>query len=167
MGPLWEATRDMHHACEAHAVGAAMATGKPPVQWYSDWLVALLAIHRVIDPHFPACIHRVDRLLDDIESMAQPVRNIPAADEYIATLTDAAALGGAGYVLTGAHLMGGEIMRRRLEGYPTTHLQWDDRPLALAQLRELRERDDVVLPARNCFIALLKIMDWIEGDSPN
>ena len=28
--PLWEYTRDLHHACEAHIVGGAMATGNPP-----------------------------------------------------------------------------------------------------------------------------------------
>ena len=42
---------------------------------------------------------------------------------------------GAIYVLTGAHLMGGEIVCRRLEGYPTNHLEWDDRQASLAELK--------------------------------
>jgi hypothetical protein len=28
MKPLWEITRDLHHACEEHPVGAAMIAGR-------------------------------------------------------------------------------------------------------------------------------------------
>ena len=65
-------------------------------------------------------------------------------------------------LLTGAHLMGGEIMRRRLEGYPTRHLEWDDRKEALAVLQGYRTRDDITEEARDCFKALLAIMDEIK-----
>ena len=62
MRPLWEATRDQHHACEEHLVGAAMASGKPPMDWYSDWLYAIHRIHHKIDPTLPVVLHRTERL---------------------------------------------------------------------------------------------------------
>lgn len=165
MKPLWEATRDLHHACEAHPVGAAMSSGKPPMIWYAAWVKALLQIHSHMDPHAPECIRRTDRLIKDCES-AGNVDEIAAARDYIRTLDNSNALTGALYVLTGAHLMGGEIMRRRLEGYPTTHLEWEDRKDALAELQILRTRGDLGEEARACFAALLSVMDEIQITYP-
>ena len=65
-------------------------------------------------------------------------------------------------MLTGAHLMGGEIMRRRLEGYPTLHLEWDERKEAIAELQLLRTRGELGQEARDCFAALLSVMDEIQ-----
>jgi len=159
---LWQETRDLHHACEEHEVGGAMASGKPPMQWYSDWVGALLKIHSEIDKYYSESIHRVERLKEDLDNMVTP-RNIKAADEYVLKLDNEKSIAGAAYVLTGAHLMGGEVMRRRLNGYPTKHLEWDDRKVALKELNKLRSREDVVDEARMCFSALLQIMDEIRG----
>lgn len=159
--PLFDATRDLHHACEAHPVGAAMASGEPPRHWYAAWLAALRILHQRTDPDLAPVLHRVDRLDADLAALDwRPVPIYPA-EAYAATLNGAVALAGCSYVLTGAHLMGGEIMRRRLTGYPTAHLEWDDRPAAIELLRGMREREDLVQPARECFGGLLKIMDWI------
>jgi hypothetical protein len=84
-----------------------------------------------------------------------------AAVRYVQSLTTDVALAGAAYVLTGAHLMGGEIMRRRLSGYPTLHLEWDNRAIALMELKTLRNREDIAQSARDCFEALLAVMDEI------
>ena len=165
MKPLWEATRDLHHACEAHPVGAAMSTGKPPMIWYAAWVKALLQIHSHIDPHAPKSLHRAERLVQDI-NVAGDVAEIAAANDYVRTLDNANALSGALYVLTGAHLMGGEIMRRRLEGYPTLHLEWEDRKEALAELQILRTRGELGQEARDCFAALLSVMDEIQITYP-
>lgn len=162
-GPLWEATRDLHHACEAHPVGKAMATGKPPELWYAKWLEALHTIHVVVDAHLPECIHRTGRLASDLRSMNVGTGSSGVARLYADSLTDERKVAGAAYVLTGAHLMGGEIMRRRLEGYPTEHLLWDDRKEALVELNKFRERDDIAEEARACFHALLAIMDEISS----
>jgi hypothetical protein len=161
MGPLWEATRDLHHACEAHGVGAAMAGGAPPVEWYTQWLQALHTIHSVVDPTLHPVLHRVERLEQDIATMKVDVPQSNAAAQYAQSLNTDVALAGAAYVLTGAHLMGGEIMRRRLAGYPTTHLEWDNRAIALSELKTLRSRTDIAEPARACFAALLAVMDEI------
>jgi hypothetical protein len=81
---------------------------------------------------------------------------------YAYTLDNEKRIAGAAYVLTGAHLMGGEIMRRRLAGFPTTHLEWDDRKAALAALQQYRHREDIAQEARDCFMALLAVMDEIQ-----
>ena len=158
---LWNATRDLHHACEQHPVGGVMAIGKPPAIWYRAWLQVLLQLHEVVDQHLPSTVHRVERIKADIATLNIEVTSIKAAENYINTLTNSTAIVGAAYVLTGAHLMGGEIMRRRLEGFPTEHLSWDSRPEALKCLTQLRESPDVIQPARDCFKALLDSMDEI------
>ncbi len=142
-----------------------MSSGKPPMIWYTAWVKALLQIHSHIDPHAPECIHRTDRLVKDIELLGD-VPELATANEYTLTLDNANAITGALYVLTGAHLMGGEIMRRRLEGYPTAHLSWDDRKDALAELQILRTRGDLGEEARACFAALLSVMDEIQATYP-
>lgn len=159
--PLWEETRDLHHACEQHIVGRAMSLGNPPKPWYAEWLKALHQIHSVVDLHMPGILGRVDRLQNDIDEMGFHVEGLAAADRYVASLHTEQAIAGAAYVLTGAHLMGGEIMRRRLERFPTSHLEWDDRKEAIAILQQYRTRDDITQEARNCFQALLEVMDEI------
>lgn len=159
--PLWESTRDLHHACEKHIVGESMATGKPPEIWFGAWLIALRQIHSHIDPHSPEILHRVERLNDDIKELKLNIPEFDSAAAYCDTLTDEKSIAGALYVLTGAHLMGGEIMRRRLIGYPTQHLEWTDRKEAIAVLQTYRMRDDITDEARACFSALLSIMDEI------
>lgn len=162
-GPLWEATRDLHHACEAHPVGAAMASGAPPMQWYADWLSALFILHWHIDPTLDPVLWRMERVRNDLVDTGADIRQIVAAHDFGMSLQNEKDRVGAAYVLTGAHLMGGEIMRRRLVGYPTSHLEWDDRKAALAELMKFREREDVSQEARNCFQALLNIMDEIKA----
>jgi hypothetical protein len=158
---LWNATRDLHHACEQHPVGGVMAVGKPPAIWYAAWLQVLLQLHEVVDQHLPSTVHRVDRIKKDIATLGITVEPIKAAKSYANTLNNSTAIVGAAYVLTGAHLMGGEIMRRRLEGFPTEHLSWDSRPEALKCLTQLRESPEVIQPARDCFKCLLDSMDEI------
>lgn len=166
ISPLWAATRDLHHACEQNPVGAAMAAGTPPMAWYVDWLMALRQLHEVVDAALPKDLGRVERLTADLIDSNVPAHVSAVAARYGKTLLDEKALAGAAYVLTGAHLMGGEIMRKRLAGYPTSHLEWDDRKLGLAWLKPVRERLEIAEPARNCFAALLGIMDEIHARRP-
>lgn len=168
--PLWEYTRDLHHACEAHTVGGAMASGTPPRHWYAAWCVALYQIHSVIDHYCDPMLRRAPQALNDFADSFdnyEPFINWnDAATEYAKQLDTPEKIDGAIYVLTGAHLMGGEIMRRRLIGYPTTHLEWQDRKAAIAILQQYRLRDDIGEEARDCFKALLAIMDEIEQRYP-
>lgn len=163
MSTLWESTRDLHHACEGHSVGEAMASGKPPINWYAQWVKALHQIHTVIDPHLPEAVHRSDRIQQDLDALNEAnCEPLLSAQTYADSLTNDNAIAGAAYVLTGAHLMGGEVMRRRLDGYPTNHLLWDDRKQALAVLKSYRNQGHLTTQARDCFYALLCIMDEIE-----
>lgn len=169
--PLWEYTRDLHHACEAHEVGGAMATGKPPKIWYLAWCIALYQIHEVLDQHCDPILRRADQAMDDYSKVMVSdqiyIDWSEAATKYVKQLDTKEKIDGAIYVLTGAHLMGGEIMRRRLEGFPTKHLEWDDRKAALVILQQYRLRDDIGEEARDCFKALLEIMDEIKEKHPN
>lgn len=160
-GKLWENTRELHHACEEHPVGAAMASGKPQLEWYVGWLEALRVIHSVIDNHMPVSAHRVSELAEDIKACGFFVSIPKSAIDYANSLKEEVDIEGAAYVLTGAHLMGGEIMRRRLEGYPTNHLMWEDRKETLSYLLTLRDREELSEAATKCFKALLDVMDDI------
>jgi len=164
--PLWEYTRDLHHACEAHDVGGAMSTGKPPRIWYTAWLMALYQIHAIIDSSCDESITRAKEVMQDFVAMNTETYALEAAYEYVAQLDTQKKIDGAIYVLTGAHLMGGEIMRRRLEGFPTKHLEWTDRKKAIAILQSYRTREDIGEEARDCFKALLSIMDEIKNKYP-
>lgn len=161
-GKLWENTRELHHACEAHPVGGAMASGKPPIEWYAGWLHALHMIHSTLDNHMPKSAHRVSELEQDLKACGFSISTPESAIRYAESLTTQLDIDGAAYVLTGAHLMGGEIMRRRLEGYPTAHLLWEDRKETLSYLLELRDREELTEPAIKCFQALLDSMDEIQ-----
>lgn len=166
MTPLWESTRDLHHACEEHVVGAAMSSGNPPIEWYAQWVMALFQIHNILDKYLPTTIRRRSLLLKDLSELAGSdveFGPLTTAAEYADSLIDEGRRAGAAYVLTGAHLMGGEVMRRRLMGFPTSHLTWADRKAALKVLKDYRQRDDVTDEARDCFSALLGIMDEIAG----
>lgn len=164
MTPLWESTRDLHHACEEHEVGAAMASGSPPMEWYAKWLMALVQIHTYVDKTVPEIVQRGRQLRADLVATGIEVAPLTAAALYCRTLkNNEKRLAGAAYVLTGAHLMGGEVMRRKLDGYPTSHLEWKDRKAAIDILGQYRNREDIVQEARDCFAALLAVMDEIKG----
>jgi hypothetical protein len=141
-----------------------MSRGNPPRQWYSDWLGCLEMVHTITDKDCSPVIRRADRMKRDIELMDVKPRTNTACIEYCNRLeSDPILRQGALYVLTGAHLMGGEIMRRRLQGYPVLHLEWDDRQEALGELKQYRERSELAPQARACFEALLSMMDEIEA----
>lgn len=164
-GKLWENTRDWHHKCEGHPVGAAMASGNPPKEWYAAWLSTLLGIHYKIDPYMPQCAVRANRLAQDINDLGvNPIIPIVVTDFMVSDISDDVAMGYA-YVLTGAHLMGGEIMRRRLQGYPTNHLLWDDRKETLEYLQTLRDQEAYTQGALDCFQLLYNSMEAILGSN--
>ena len=97
----------------------------------------------------------------DLQKMKCEVYTPPAAYTYIQSLKNINDELGGCYVLTGAGLMGGAIMKKRLINYPTNHLEFADRGLALEYLKSWRNREELADPAKNCFYALLKIMDEI------
>lgn len=161
LGKLHSATKELHHACEAHPVGAAMATGTPPIQWYGSWLSALLVIHSYLDFTMPIAARRAPQLASDLQKIKCPIYTPPAAYKYIQSLNNLNDEKGGSYVLTGAGLMGGAIMKKRLIDYPTLHLDFADKPTALDFLRRLRNDEELIDAAKHCFSALLEVMDEI------
>ena len=158
---LRDATRDLHHAAEQHVVGGAMAAGTISAEWWADWCGALHVVHCALDKHVSEHVQRAFPLLLDLDATPCRPRYIPAAGAFAATLRSQKRIEGAAYVFVGAHLFGGEIMRRRLENRRSCHhLRWYDRPAALAVFRPWRE-GDAVREARDAFSAVLAIMDGI------
>lgn len=164
--PLWEATRDLHHACEQHIVGSAMASGDPPKIWYAAWLMALHQIHSLIDEYVDSLVARENLILDDISTMEIEIEPLNEAIKFVESLTTQDDIDGTIYVLMGAHLMGGEILKKRLVNFPTKHLEWEDRKYAIGILQQYRTRVELAQPARNCFNALLSVMNEIQERYP-
>jgi threonine dehydrogenase-like Zn-dependent dehydrogenase len=164
MGGLYEATRDLHHACEAHAVGQRMSAGTVSRQEWADWLAAFRAVHVVIDPHHPAHMARVALLDADLALLPAP-RVGNAADILAATLTTPTSIAAAAYVLHGAHRRGGRVLASTMgkAGLPTAHVIYPLPAEVEALVKSLRDRADLADGARAVFAGLLAVMDEIEG----
>lgn len=160
-------TKEVHHSAEKHPIGASMADGTITERWWVDWIQALLTIHTELDKHFPSSMHRVKELaLDLSESTIIPHVN-QAAINYVATLTDRNSLEAAAYVFTGAHLMGGAMTDRALNGrLPCNHLRWTDRQVTLADWKPLRTKGELKDEATRAFATVIVILDEIYNAEP-
>lgn len=160
---LREDTRDLHHACEGHPVGAAMSRGDVDEQTWTDWLGCLGVVHAFLDWHLDFELRRVHRIREDLYEMAQrgyQPRSNHAALRYAALGLNVEA---ATYVFTGAHLMGGAVMEKRLgERLPCAHLRWDNRRASLDLWRPYRDAKGISAEARDAFAAILSMMDEIK-----
>ncbi|WBH17040.1 heme oxygenase-like domain-containing protein [Sphingomonas radiodurans] len=160
---LYEATRDLHHACEAHPIGQRMTAGAiTPGEW-AYWLSAFREIHQAIDPHFPAHLARVALLDADLSILPQtPVS--ASAEVLAASLNCDAARHGAAYVLHGAHRRGGRVLAKTMAGagLPSAHVVYALPIETEAMIKSLRERDDIADHARCVFKALLGVMEEMQ-----
>jgi len=163
MGGLYEATRDLHHACEAHPVGQRMTAGTVSRQEWADWLAAFRAVHAVIDPHHPAHMARVALLDADLALLPAP-RVGQAANTLAATLTTPTSIAAAAYVLHGAHRRGGRVLASTMGKacLPTAHVIYPLPAEVEALVKALRDRADLASGARAVFAGLLAVMDEIE-----
>lgn len=167
MQSLYAATRDLHHACEKHAVGQLMSSGHVSSQMWADWLNAFRVIHRAIDPHMPLHLARVALLDADIEAM-RSVHGVAARESHAAHVfadsldTEEARLGAA-YVLHGAHRRGGAALARTMATlqFATAHVAYPLPREAETFIDLLRGRADLAEPATATFRALLAVMDEI------
>ena len=159
---LKEATKDLHHAAEQHPIGASMADGSIPQEWWADWLLALFTVHLVLDPHLASCLHRTEALFKDLEESPVVPKLTWAAVEYAQSLDDPLNRVGATYVFTGAHLMGGAITAKAVgDRVPTHHLQWEDRSEAVKEWSPLRDHSAIEPQAIAGFKAVMKILEEI------
>ena len=166
LGPLWQATRDLHHQAEDHPLARAMIAGTITPQAWTDWLQAHLTIQLALDPHLPPAVRRADALaLDLLALLPIKAHPSPAAEEFAATLTDTVAIFGAAYLTIGAHRRGGRVIEKALReagrDLPSRHTSFDDGPAAEAFVKQLREIPDLAPGARRAFVALSAVMDEI------
>ena len=164
MGGLFEATRDLHHACEAHPLGQRMTAGTVSRQEWADWLAAFRALHITIDPHHPAHMTRVALLDADLALLPAP-RAGQAADRLAATLATPTSIAAAAYVLHGAHRRGGRVLAATMAkaSLPAAHVIYPLPAEVEALVKSLRDRADLADGARAVFAALLAVMDEIEA----
>lgn len=169
---LFEATRDLHHACEAHPLGQRMAAGNITRAEWAGWLTAFRVLHQVVDPALPAHMHRDGLLAADL-SVLPPVLPGRAALSFARELCDAGAgtdnvgrdTTGAAYVLHGAHRSGGRVLAPTLvkRGLPCGHITYRHPNAVQAWVKTIRARGDLADPARATFTCLLAVMDEIDG----
>lgn len=159
---LKEATKDLHHAAENHPIGAAMADGTIPQEWWADWLLALHTVHSALDPHLPETLRRTEELEADLYESPVVAYPTSAALEYAKTLDNELNRVGATYVFTGAHLMGGAITAKAVgTRVPTNHLYWENRSDAVKEWSPLRDHSEIKEQAVSGFKAVMKILEEI------
>jgi hypothetical protein len=159
---LFDATRDLHHACEQHRMGQAMVSGSiTPHQW-ADWLWAMRALHEVVDLALPEHMHRHVAFCADLAAL-------PSARASHAALAFAGSLvgcdtTGAAYVLHGAHCSGGRVLAPKMakRGLPTAHTSYRDSESVRAWLGVVRGQEQHTTQARQTFACLLGVMDEIK-----
>lgn len=163
MTNLYEATKDMHHACESHSVGGRMSKGNVTPQEWADWLWAFQCLHHVVDRNLPVHMSRNLLLSADL-SVLPPARHSDAAVDFSRNLIDQD-VSGAAYVLHGAHRSGGRVLAPILvkRGLPCGHIAYLYPDKVQEWVRETRERADAAILARKTFECLLSVMDEIES----
>jgi heme oxygenase len=161
---LHEATRDLHHACEQHPVGARMFRAEISRQEWADWLWAFRCLHTVVDARLMPHMARDTLLAADLSVLPRPATSV-AATRFAATLAEADEIVGAAYVLHGAHRSGGRVMGPTLtkRGLPCAHIAYADPDEVQTWVQWARGRADVAPQARATFGCLLAVMDEING----
>jgi len=159
---LYEATKELHHACEAHPVGQRMVSGAITPQEWADWLWAMRVIHSVIDNAVPGHMAR-DRALSTDLDLLPPARPSKAALLFSGSLVGFDCQGAA-YVLHGAHRSGGRVLAPKMakRGLPTAHTAYKDPTRAQEWLSDARSKVELVQQAEDTFRCLLAVMDEIE-----
>jgi len=165
--PLWESTRDLHHACEQHPIGASMSAGTVSDQVWCDWLGALNTIHSEIDLWVPPYVQVSGELtLDLLDMLPLKPRYTLAADCFAASLNSTERVCGAAYVLIGAHRRGGQMMERSFakagRTLPNRHVRFHDPAAAEAFVKHLRLKGILTQAARDTFQCLLDVMDELQ-----
>jgi hypothetical protein len=163
---LFDATRHLHHVCEAHPIGQAMTMATITPQQWCDWLGALRTLHMAIDPYLPPYAQVTGELTLDLIDMLPllPHVSIPAAG-FARTLTTPERIGGAAYVLVGAHRRGGRVTEKRFRDagltLPTRHVRFFAADESEALVKWLRDRPQLAPAAVATFQCLLEVMENI------
>ena len=159
---LFAATRELHHACEAHPLGQAMVNGSITPQQWASWLWAMRVLHQVVDAALPDHMARHGALTADLAALPKPGAS-RAALAFAADLIGQDTTGAA-YVLHGAHCSGGRVLAPKMakRGLPTAHTSYRDADAVRAWLGSVRAQKQHTEQARATFACLLTVMDEIQ-----
>jgi len=161
MTTLYDATHDLHHACEQHLLGQAMVNGAVTPQHWADWLWAMRALHSVVDAGLPVHMARDAVLGADLSVL--PKAHASRAALHFARELIGGDCTGAAYVLHGAHHSGGRVLAPRMakRGLPSLHTSYLDAAASKAWIVAARDRLEATQQARATFRCLLEVMDEI------
>ena len=161
---LYDLTRDLHKACEAHPLGQAMVHGAITREQWAAWLSAMRVLHGVVDLDLPEHMERHTALTADLAALPKP-RVSRAALRFASEIAGRDTTGAA-YVLHGAHCSGGRVLAPKMakRGLPTAHTSYRDPEAVRAWLDTLRDRTDCAVQARATFACLLEVMEEIYGN---
>ena len=166
MSNLYHATTDLHHDAEKHPFGMRMAAGTLSRQEWTDWLGAMNQLHIVLDTYLPPSLKRAhDIHMDQLMMLPLEPMYSMAAEKLVNSLVQPEMIGGLCYILSGANLRGGQVIKRTLEplGFPCNHLSFDKHDAVFANdwLKRLREATEVAEGAQKAFQGVISIMDEI------
>ena len=164
---LYNATTAAHHDAENHPFGQRMAAGRRSRQEWADWLQAMLDIHTVLDPYLPTSLQRGGDLALDLYQML-PVRGerTESAQRIVEAIRsgDLSVIGGVSYILCGANLRGGQVIKEKLipVGFPCNHLTFESFVEPNKWLGKLRECGVLADSANTAFKLVLDVMSEID-----
>jgi hypothetical protein len=168
MGPLWQATRDLHHKAEGHPFAKRMVDGTITAQEWCDWLHAMWVIHTALDPHLPLSARRADAFAHDLLELL-PVLPFQSktAIAYASSLDNVVDIFGAAYITVGAHRRGGRVVEKAMREHgvhlPHHHVHFDQPKEVEGLINLWRETPALEHGARRAFSALYNVMEEIEG----
>jgi hypothetical protein len=165
---LHDLTKETHHKAENSLFGARYSAGILTPREYVSWLDAQYKIHELVDRVVPCSLHRCGPLARDMTQLYiyPPAYNLGQTYEFLAFLKRELpySLLAASYILYGAHLQGGAVIKPRLvsAGLPVAHLEFGEEAkqgrIWLKGLRELADLGDL---ANEAFQRIINIMDEI------
>jgi hypothetical protein len=183
---LKDLTHDSHHSAQDTTLGRAIMNNTITHKQYLSWLYLQSGIHASIDAFFPTCCHRYAEInLDILELLSSGMLSPEEKEEaillvdknksFIVEFLDSYEFDdstylenayAAGYIMLGAHLMGGPKNKKHLEnsGFIANHLEFKDgqRQEAREVLFRLRNMPYLADRANNFFGLVRDLMDKIE-----
>ena len=168
---LYEATQNTHHQAQMHSFGKRMAGGNLTRQEWCDWIGALAQMYQHLDKYLPLSLRRSqDLFLDLAQLLPLEAHRSLAVDNLIREFSlpdNLKLIGGLAYLLAGANLRGGQLVRKKMEvkGYPCNYLEFnsENHEVAEAWLRKMREFPEFSESTNRAFEVLIAVMDEIEA----
>jgi hypothetical protein len=168
MSNLKNSIANIHRDAENHPFGKRMTAGDITLQEWADWIFACMQLQSSADDFLHPALRRTPQMLLDLGAMPTVEPHYSeAASEALTTLPTADLIGGIGYVLSGANVRGGQVIRKQLEPleFPVNHLTLTASEMAAANeaLNPLRDAFENSEGAQEAFRIMLRIMDEIES----